>query len=160
MVEPRTPPLEEIREKMETALRREKLEQAARSEAERLREELVEEGGDQLAEIAAREKIEMKTSEPFTRHSFVDEIGSVKTLQGPIDILFLDADKSGYLDYLDKLLPLLPPGGLVAAHNMNATMADPKYVEAITSNPGLETIFLNKSFLGGVGVTLKKRPHR
>jgi hypothetical protein len=39
-------------------------------------------------------------------------------------------------------------------------MADPKYVEAITSNPGLETIFLNKSFRGGVGVTLKKRLQR
>ena len=84
----------------------------------------------------------------------------VTRLQGPIDILFLDADKSGYLDYLDKLLPLMPPGGLVLAHNMNATMAAPKYVEAITSNPDLETIFLHKSFLGGVGVTLKKRPHR
>jgi predicted O-methyltransferase YrrM len=84
----------------------------------------------------------------------------VTKLQGPIDILFLDADKDGYIDYLEKLLPLLRPGGLVLAHNMNPTMADPKYVEAITSNPDLETIFLNKSILGGVGVTLKKRPQR
>jgi predicted O-methyltransferase YrrM len=84
----------------------------------------------------------------------------VTKLQGPIDILFLDADKSGYIDYLDKLLPLLRPGGLVMAHNMNARMADPRYVEAITSNPRLETIFLNNSFFGGVGVTLKKRPQR
>jgi caffeoyl-CoA O-methyltransferase len=81
-------------------------------------------------------------------------------LQGPIDILFLDADKSGYIDYLEKLLPLLRPGGLVVAHNMNPAMADPEYVEAITSTPGLETIFLNKSFRGGVGVTLKKRSLR
>jgi hypothetical protein len=40
---------------------------------------------------------------------------------------------------------------------MNRAMADPKYVEGITSNADLETIFLNKSFFGGVGVTLKKR---
>ena len=84
----------------------------------------------------------------------------VTKLQGPIDILFLDADKSGYIDYLDKLLPLLRYGGLVVAHNMSPTMADPKYIEAITSAPGLETIFLNKSFRGGVGVTLKKRLRR
>jgi len=83
----------------------------------------------------------------------------VAKLQGPIDILFLDADKSGYVDYLDKLLPLLRPGGLVVAHNMQPAMADPKYVEAITSNPDLETIFLHKSLWGGVGVTLKKRAH-
>jgi predicted O-methyltransferase YrrM len=84
----------------------------------------------------------------------------VTKLQGPIDILFLDADKSGYIDYLEKLLPLLRPGGLVLAHNMNPAMADPKYIEAITTTPGLETIFLNKSFRGGVGVTLKKRSQR
>ena len=81
----------------------------------------------------------------------------VTKLQGPIDVLFLDADKSGYIDYLDKLLPLVPPGGLVVAHNMQRNMADPKYLEAITSNPDLETIFLHKSLFGGVGVTMKKR---
>jgi predicted O-methyltransferase YrrM len=81
----------------------------------------------------------------------------VTKLQGPIDVLFLDADKSGYIDYLDKLLPLVPPGGLVVAHNMQRNMADPRYLEAITSNPDLETIFLHKSLFGGVGVTMKKR---
>lgn len=82
----------------------------------------------------------------------------VVKLDGPIDILFLDADKTGYIDYLNKLLPLLRPGGLVVAHNMDPWTADPRYVEAITSNPDLETIFVNKSYFGGVGITLKKQP--
>ena len=30
----------------------------------------------------------------------------------PIDILFLDADKEGYIDYLNSLLPKMRPGGL------------------------------------------------
>jgi predicted O-methyltransferase YrrM len=81
----------------------------------------------------------------------------VTKLKGQIDVLFLDADKSGYVDYLEKLLPLVPPGGLVLAHNMQRNMADPRYLEAITSNPDLETIFLHKSLFGGVGVTMKKR---
>jgi predicted O-methyltransferase YrrM len=81
----------------------------------------------------------------------------VTKLQEPIDILFLDADKSGYLDYLNKLLPLLRPGGLVVAHNMQPRMADERYVEAVTSRPDLDTIFLNKTLWGGVGLTLKKR---
>jgi caffeoyl-CoA O-methyltransferase len=83
----------------------------------------------------------------------------VLKLDEPIDILFLDADKSGYVDYLNKLLPRVRPGGLIIAHNMAPippTRADPKYVEAITSSPELETIFLHKSTWGGVGVTLKK----
>ena len=75
----------------------------------------------------------------------------VTALKEPIDILFLDADKTGYIDYLDKLLPLIRPGGLVIAHNITPRMADPKYIEAVTTNPKLETIVR-----GGVGLTLKK----
>ena len=80
----------------------------------------------------------------------------VKKLKGPIDIVFLDADKEGYLDYMQKLLPLLRPGGLIVAHNMNQRQADPRYVKAITTNAELETIFLNME-TSGIGVTLKKR---
>ena len=74
----------------------------------------------------------------------------------PIDILFLDADKQGYIDYLDKLLPLIRPGGLIIAHNMSPRMADPHYMEAITKNPNLETSFLLREG-AGIGVTMKKR---
>jgi predicted O-methyltransferase YrrM len=76
----------------------------------------------------------------------------VALLKDPIDILFLDADKKGYIDYLNKLLPLLRPGGLIIAHNINPRQADPKYVEAITMNPELETVVRS-----GVALTMKKR---
>jgi caffeoyl-CoA O-methyltransferase len=79
----------------------------------------------------------------------------VASLQHNIDLLFLDADKEGYLDYLQKLLPKLRPGGLVVAHNMNARQADPDFIKAITSNPTLETLFLNMES-SGIAVTLKK----
>ena len=80
-----------------------------------------------------------------------DAHDEVKRLKDPIDVLFLDADKEGYIDYLNKLLPLVRPGGLVIAHNITPGMADPKYMEAITTNPNLETIVRS-----GVSVTLKK----
>lgn len=80
----------------------------------------------------------------------------VMKLKEPIDILFLDADKQGYPDYLNKLLPLVRPGGLIVAHNMKSPPPDPEYLKAITTNPDLETIFLNMHS-SGVGVTLKKR---
>jgi predicted O-methyltransferase YrrM len=79
----------------------------------------------------------------------------VVDLAGPIDIVFVDADKDGYLDYLNKLLPKVRPGGLVVAHNINPGQADTRYVEAITTNPALETVFYNQA--GGVSVTMKKR---
>ena len=81
---------------------------------------------------------------------------TVKDIQGPIDILFLDADKDNYLDYLDKLVPKLRPGGLIIAHNMVRPAADPRYLEAITTNPELETSFLLME-AAGIGVTMKKR---
>jgi caffeoyl-CoA O-methyltransferase len=81
-----------------------------------------------------------------------DAHAKVTTLKDPIDILFLDADKEGYIDYLNKLLPLIRPGGLVIAHNITPGMADPAYMEAITTNPDLETIVRT-----GVSLTIKKR---
>jgi predicted O-methyltransferase YrrM len=80
----------------------------------------------------------------------------VTKLTGSIDLVFIDADKDGYVDYLNKLLPLVRPGGLVVAHNMRVPPPDPRYVNAITTNPDLETVFLNMHS-AGVGVTLKKR---
>ncbi len=76
----------------------------------------------------------------------------VQKHEGTIDLIFLDADKKGYVDYLEKLLPKLRPGGLVMAHNIDPRMADPKYMEAITTNPNLETVVR-----GGMGITMKKR---
>jgi predicted O-methyltransferase YrrM len=76
----------------------------------------------------------------------------VTKLKGPIDVVFIDADKEGYLDYLNKLLPLVRPGGLILAHNVD-TASD--YVKAVTTNADLETIFYREG--GGLGMTLKKR---
>ena len=80
----------------------------------------------------------------------------VAKLAGPLDLVFIDADKDGYTDYLEKLRPLVRPGGLIVAHNMAYPPPDPGYVRAITDDPGLETVFLNMD-AAGVGVTLKKR---
>jgi caffeoyl-CoA O-methyltransferase len=76
----------------------------------------------------------------------------VATLKSPIDLVFIDADKAGYLDYLNKVLPLVRPGGLILAHNVEMV---PDYVKAVTTVANLETIFYMEG--GGLGITLKKR---
>jgi len=76
----------------------------------------------------------------------------VAKLEGPINVAFIDADKSGYVDYLNKLLPLVQPGGLILAHNVDMV---PDYVKAVTTSTDLETIFYMEG--GGLAVTLKKR---
>jgi predicted O-methyltransferase YrrM len=81
---------------------------------------------------------------------------TVTKLKKPIDILYIDADKAGYLDYLTKLLPLIRPGGLVLAHNTTDKASEMQdFLKAITENPDLETIFLFKE-PSGLSITLKK----
>lgn len=80
---------------------------------------------------------------------------NITKLKGPIDVVFIDADKEGYVDYLNKLLPLVRPGGLILAHNMKMSSVASGYGKEVTSNPELETLFYMEG--GGLGVTLKKR---
>ncbi|MBI4657761.1 MAG: class I SAM-dependent methyltransferase [Verrucomicrobia bacterium] len=81
---------------------------------------------------------------------------TVRQHKDPIDILFLDADKEGYIGYLQKLLPLVRPGGLIVAHNMKSPRPDPRYIEAITTNPDLDSSLVLMEG-AGIGLTLKKR---
>ena len=78
---------------------------------------------------------------------------TVQNIKEPIDVLFLDADKEGYIDYLNKLLPLVRPGGLILAHNVNMGQM-PDFVRAITTDPNLDTVFQGQG--QGLSVTLKK----
>jgi len=78
----------------------------------------------------------------------------VATLKGPLDVVFLDADKEGYVDYLRKLLPLVRPGGLLMAHNVGMAGVT-EYLKEVTANPELETIIYREG--AGLAVTVKKR---
>jgi caffeoyl-CoA O-methyltransferase len=77
---------------------------------------------------------------------------TIARLKEPIDVLFIDADKEGYVDYLNKLLPLVRPGGLILAHNVD--MAN-DYEKLVKTNSALETLFYRNG--EGMAVTLKKR---
>lgn len=104
----------------------------------------------------ARENFKRAGVEEFITLVEGDAHEEVKNLKEPIDLLFLDADKEGYIDYLEKLLPLVRPGGLIVAHNMNARQAHPPFVKAITTNPDLETLFVHMD-RAGVAISMKKR---
>jgi predicted O-methyltransferase YrrM len=81
----------------------------------------------------------------------------VAKLEDPIELLFIDADKASYIDYLNKLLPLVRPGGLIVSHNTTGSAAEVKdYVEAVNTNPDLDTVFMDATDRG-MAVTLKER---
>ena len=45
-------------------------------------------------------------------------LDTIATLEGPLDLVFIDADKEGYLDYYEAALPLLADEGLIVADNV------------------------------------------
>jgi len=44
-------------------------------------------------------------------------VESLASLEGPFDLAFIDADKGGYVDYYEAILPKLSPNGSIAADN-------------------------------------------
>jgi caffeoyl-CoA O-methyltransferase len=42
---------------------------------------------------------------------------TIAILKGPLDLVFIDADKENYASYFDAVLPLLRQGGLIVADN-------------------------------------------
>jgi caffeoyl-CoA O-methyltransferase len=44
-------------------------------------------------------------------------VETLGTLDGPFDLAFIDADKGGYVDYYEAILPKLSPNGVIAADN-------------------------------------------
>lgn len=53
---------------------------------------------------------------------------TMKTLRGPFDVAFIDADKERYIAYYEAALPLLAPRGLIAVDNVlwSGRVLDPK----------------------------------
>lgn len=47
-----------------------------------------------------------------------DALNTLKVLDGPFDMVFIDADKTNYINYWEATLPKLKKGGLVIADNV------------------------------------------
>jgi predicted O-methyltransferase YrrM len=54
---------------------------------------------------------------------------SLQRLKGEFDLVFIDADKKEYCDYLDLVLPLMRKGGWILADNTlwDGHIVDPAY---------------------------------
>ena len=53
---------------------------------------------------------------------------TLKSLSGPFDLVFIDADKTNYIAYYERALELLSPRGLIVVDNViwGGRVLDPK----------------------------------
>ncbi len=86
-----------------------------------------------------------------------DALKEIPRLEGPYDLVFIDAWKPDYVRYLELILPLVRPGGVIAAHNVFHTGMDGirEYRSAIDNHPQLETLYVREGS-AGMSISVKK----
>lgn len=47
-----------------------------------------------------------------------DAMDVISDLDGPFDLVFIDADKTNYLNYYEAVMPMIPSGGVIVADNV------------------------------------------
>ncbi len=64
-------------------------------------------------------------------------LDTLATLDGPFDLVFVDADKTGYPDYIEAVLPKLAPRGVIVADN---TLRGGRVLDPPADDPGTQAI--------------------
>ena len=89
----------------------------------------------------------------FIDARLVDAHEHVKTIEGPFDFVFSDADKGWYTQYFIDVAPKMLPGGCYTSHNIHMRgMRD--YVDYQKSRPEFETT-IEDDLTSGIGVTCR-----
>ena len=78
-----------------------------------------------------------------------------KTLPGPFDFVFSDADKSWYTQYFIDIAPKMVPGGCYTSHNIDMRGMG-KYIEHLERRPDFETT-IERNRTTGIAVTCRTR---
>ena len=79
---------------------------------------------------------------------------TISGIEGPFELVFIDADKDGYVDYYEAALPLLADGGVIVADNVlwsgrvvsepedDSTRAIQRFNEHVRNDNRVESVML------------------
>jgi caffeoyl-CoA O-methyltransferase len=88
-----------------------------------------------------------------------DALEEVPKLRGPYDFVFIDAWKQDYVKYLNMVIPIVRPGGVIVAHNVTDLKEElSDFIHAVETNPQLKTSIENPG-PGGFSVSYKLGAH-
>lgn len=108
---------------------------------------------DPKATAVARQFFDLSPHGKKIHLALGDALETLRTLSGPFDLVFLDADKEQYPAYYEASLPLLRPGGLLVADNTlwSGAVLDPQTPSAkaivafnslVTDDPRVDNVLL------------------
>ncbi len=104
----------------------------------------------------AREHLDATGLTPLVDSRLTDAMDEVPKLEGPFDLVFIDAIKSDYLRYYELVLPKVRKGGVIAAHNVISNAGELKeFLRKIKSDPAVRTEFFSRS-PRGLSLSYKK----
>ena len=85
-----------------------------------------------------------------------DALQEIPKVPGPLDFVFIDVWKQGYIPCLQLALPKVRPGGVIVAHNVTNLREELLgFIHEVTTNPQLQTTIENPG-PGGFSVSIKR----
>ena len=85
-----------------------------------------------------------------------DALEEVPRLEGPFDMVFIDASKTDYLRYYELVLSKVRRGGVIAAHNVASNPEELReFLTKIKSDPAVRTEFFGR-IPRGLSLSYKK----
>jgi predicted O-methyltransferase YrrM len=115
-----------------------------------------------LAEAGLATKVEVRAGPALASLAAMEEAG-----EAPFDLVFIDADKDGYVAYLQKAVPLVREGGLILADNTlpdevlddKADSGTKRYNAAVAAHPALVSSIvpvLRSQGFDGLTISIKR----
>jgi len=85
-----------------------------------------------------------------------DALQEIPKVAGPLDFVFIDVWKQGYIPCLKLALPKVRPGGVIVAHNVTNLREELLgFIHEVTTSPQLQTTIENPG-PGGFSVSIKR----
>jgi predicted O-methyltransferase YrrM len=112
---------------------------------------------DERRHLEAKKNLEAAGVLAFVDARRDDAHALVKTLEGPFDFVFSDADKDWYPQYFKDVDPKLSPGGCFTAHNVASPWGGiAEFLDLVRARADYRTEILNAS-RAGLSVSCKVR---
>ena len=85
-----------------------------------------------------------------------DALKTLPNLEGSYDFVFIDAQKSDYINYFKIIYPKLKKGDVIVGHNAIAQSSAMKdYLNTVESHPELQTVIISTGGGDGMSISYK-----